>query len=107
MLEQVLETRQAVSRWREQRGKNPQGPARNRRDPQNPDVIRLQESLERIQQKIQTQNDRNRRYLQECLKIIEEFFSLLALPGQAPPTYRRFENQGGAARAQSFISRRL
>ena len=58
---------------------------------------------------IQARNERNRRYIEESLRVIEEFFSLLAPPTGKPPAYGPFENQramnsGGSS---SFISRRL
>ena len=106
-LQKILEARWAVARHRKQQGVQNAGTAFSRPDHQEKQIADLQDSIRWTMSAIQGRNDRNRRYLQESLKIIEEFFSLLALPGETPPAYRRFGNQRGPAASQYFISKRL
>ncbi len=78
-------------------------------DPWEAPLARVQKSIRKIKTEIQARNERNRRYIEESLRVIEEFFSLLAPPTGKPPAYGPFENQramnsGGSS---SFISRRL
>ena len=72
-------------------------------------MAKIQKSIRKLKMEIQARNERNRRYIEESLRIIEEFFSLLAPPQEKPPAYvpfgnRRAMNSGASA---SFISRRL
>jgi len=78
-------------------------------DPWEAPLGKLQKSIRKTKMEIQTRNERNRRYIEESLRIIEEFFFLLAPPPEKPPAYGPFENRramnsGGSS---SFISRRL
>jgi flagellar biosynthesis/type III secretory pathway chaperone len=78
-------------------------------DPWEAPLARVQKSIRKIKMEIQARNERNRRYIEESLRVIEEFFSLLAPPTGKPPAYGPFENlramnSGGSS---SFISRRL
>jgi flagellar biosynthesis/type III secretory pathway chaperone len=78
-------------------------------DPWKASLAKLQKSIRKIKLEIQARNERNRRYIEESLRIIEEFFTLLAPPPEEPPAYGPFENRramnsGGSS---SFISRRL
>jgi flagellar biosynthesis/type III secretory pathway chaperone len=72
-------------------------------------LARVQKSIRKLKMEIQDRNERNRRYIEESLRVIEEFFSLLAPPPEKPSAYGPFENRralnsGGSS---SFISRRL
>jgi flagellar biosynthesis/type III secretory pathway chaperone len=78
-------------------------------DPWEASLAKLQKSIQKIKMEIHARNERNRRYIEESLRIIEEFFILLAPPLEQPPAYvpfgnRRAMNSGGSS---SFISRRL
>ena len=78
-------------------------------DPWEVPLAKVQKSIRKIKLEIQARNDRNRRYIEESLRVIEEFFSLLAPPPEKPPGYGPFENRramnsGGPS---AFISRRL
>jgi flagellar biosynthesis/type III secretory pathway chaperone len=78
-------------------------------DPWEAPLARVQKSIRKLKMEIQARNERNRRYIEESLRVIEEFFFLLAPPQGKPPAYGPFENQramnsGGSS---SFISRRL
>ena len=78
-------------------------------DPWEAPQARVQKSIRKIKMEIQARNERNRRYIEESLRVIEEFFFLLAPPPENPPAYGPFENRramnsGGSS---SFISRRL
>ena len=78
-------------------------------DPWEAALARVQKSIRKIKMEIQARNERNRRYIEESLRVIEEFFFLLAPPPEKPPAYGPFENRramnsGGPS---SFISRRL
>ena len=67
----------------------------------------IQRTIGRLKKEIQNRNERNRRYIEETLKIIEQFFSLLALPEEKAPVYMRYENDRWSTGARPFISRRL
>jgi flagellar biosynthesis/type III secretory pathway chaperone len=72
-------------------------------------LANLQKAVRKTKMEIQVRNERNRRYIEESLRIIEEFFTLLVPSPEKPPAYvpfgnRRAMNSGGAS---SFISRRL
>ena len=59
---------------------------------------------------IQARNERNRRYIEESLRIIEEFFTLLAPPLEKQTAYRSFWKPAGhefGGGSSAFISRRL
>jgi flagellar biosynthesis/type III secretory pathway chaperone len=78
-------------------------------DPGEAPLAGVQKSIWKLKMEIQARNERNRRYIEESLRVIEEFFSLLAPPPEKPPAYGPFENRqamnsGGCS---SFISRRL
>jgi flagellar biosynthesis/type III secretory pathway chaperone len=78
-------------------------------DPWEAPLAKIQKSIRKLKMEIQARNERNRRYIEESLRVIEEFFALLAPPPGKPPAYGPFENQramnsGGFS---SFISRRL
>jgi flagellar biosynthesis/type III secretory pathway chaperone len=78
-------------------------------DPWEAPLARVQKSIRKIKMEIQARNERNRRYIEESLRVIEEFFFLLAPPPEKPPAYGPFENRramnsGGPS---SLISRRL
>jgi flagellar biosynthesis/type III secretory pathway chaperone len=78
-------------------------------DPWEASLAKLQRSIRKIKTEIQSRNERNRRYIEESLRIIEEFFTLLAPPLEKTPAYvpfgnRRSMNSGGSS---SFVSRRL
>ncbi len=78
-------------------------------DPREAALAKVQKSIRKIKMDIQSRNERNRRYIEESLRVIEEFFFLLAPPPDKPPAYGPFEkrramNSGGSS---SFISRSL
>jgi flagellar biosynthesis/type III secretory pathway chaperone len=72
-------------------------------------LARIQKSTRKIKMEIQARNERNRRYIEESLRVIEEFFSLLAPPPERPPAYGPFENRRtlNAGGSSTIISRRL
>jgi DNA repair exonuclease SbcCD ATPase subunit len=72
-----------------------------------PQALELQRDLDRLKREIFSLNDRNKRYIEETLRLVEHFFSLLALPEEKPPVYMRYENGRAAPGARSLISRRL
>jgi flagellar biosynthesis/type III secretory pathway chaperone len=78
-------------------------------EPWEVSLASIQKSVRRLKMEIQARNERNRRYIEESLRVIEEFFSLLAPPPQKPPAYGPFENRRAmnAGGSSSFISRRL
>jgi flagellar biosynthesis/type III secretory pathway chaperone len=78
-------------------------------DPWEAALARVQKSIRKIKMEIQTRNERNRRYIEESLRVIEEFFFLLAPPQEKPPAYGPFENRRtmNAGGPSSFVSRRL
>ena len=78
-------------------------------EPWEAPLARVQKSVRPLKMEIQTRNERNRRYIEESLRIIEEFFSLLAPPPEKPPAYGPFENRRAmtSGGSPSFISRRL
>lgn len=78
-------------------------------DPWEAPTARVQKSIRKIKMEIQVRNERNRRYIEESLRVIEEFFSLLAPPPERPPAYGPFENRRAmnSGGSPSFISRRL
>jgi flagellar biosynthesis/type III secretory pathway chaperone len=77
-------------------------------DPWKASLAKLQKSIRKIKMEIQARNERNRRYIEESLRIIEEFFTLLAPPPEDPPAYGPFENRrANSGGSSSFISRRL
>jgi flagellar biosynthesis/type III secretory pathway chaperone len=78
-------------------------------DPWEVHLGRVQKSIRKLKTEIQARNERNRRYIEESLRVIEEFFSLLALPPEKPPAYGPFENRRAmnSRGSSSFISRRL
>jgi hypothetical protein len=67
----------------------------------------LQRTIGRLKKEIFSLNERNKRYIEETLKIVEHFFSLLALPEETPAAYMRYENGRSAQGARALISRRL
>jgi hypothetical protein len=67
----------------------------------------LQQTIGGLQKEVHSLNDRNKRYIEETLRIVEHFFSLLALPEEKAPVYMRYENGRASAGVRSLISRRL
>jgi flagellar biosynthesis/type III secretory pathway chaperone len=78
-------------------------------DPWEAPLARVQKSIRKIKMEIQARNERNRRYIEESLRVIEEFFFLLAPPAEKPPAYGPFENRRAmnSAGPSSFVSRSL
>ena len=62
-------------------------------DPWEVPLARVQKSIRKVKLEIQARNDRNRRYIEESLRVIEEFFSLLVPPPEKPSGYGPFDNR--------------
>ena len=114
-VERVQTIRQKIRKWLEETGCDPRfpktaplvGQRSGSLDPDLRRVVELQRSTDRFKKDIFSLNDRNKRYIEETLKIIEQFFSLLALPEERPPVYMRYENGRSVSAARSYISRRM
>ena len=54
-------------------------------DPWEASLARVQKSIRKIKMEIQARNERNRRYIEESLRVIEEFFSSWPRRRKNPP----------------------
>lgn len=112
-IREVQEIRRKIREWSAKVGWDPQAgePVTGRRPkPLHGDfqtVVELRQTIDRLKKVIFSLNDRNKRYIEETLKIVEHFFSLLAMPEEKPPVYMRYENGRASTGGRSLISRRL
>lgn len=113
-IREVESVRRQIREWLSANGadaENPEGtfsgPAGGRKG-DGLKAAALSEATRSLRSELRSRNDRNKRYIEETLKIIEHFFSLLALPEDKPPVYMRgYENGGSRTGSRSLISRRL
>jgi flagellar biosynthesis/type III secretory pathway chaperone len=111
---QVQAIRQKIRGWLAEEGWDPQfpetAPPGRPSGPAGGDLRRaleLRQASGRLKKEIISLNNRNKRYIEETLRIIEHFFSLLAQPEEGSPVYLRYENSRSTSAARSYISRRL